>query len=122
MPSQPGSPCKSLQGIQKTESADVGQLQALCKRDYVFALSILLLIGLLGEQQGGMFSSNDEPDVAVVVTEKSVAVLPFVAMSSGPLSKSAAKVAPDLISTACKPAEVSYSRSISWNHLTNPRL
>ena len=72
------------EGIQKTEPATPGQLKALRTRDYVFGISIVLLIGLLGAQQFGMFSGNDQPDAAAVITEKSVAVLPFVAMSSGP--------------------------------------
>jgi len=72
------------EGIQKAEPAAPGQLKALRTRDYVFGTSIVLLIGLLGAQQFGMFSGNDQPDAAAVITEKSVAVLPFVAISSGP--------------------------------------
>lgn len=74
----------TAEGIQKTEPAAAGQLQALRKRDYVFAVSLLVLVGVVGAQQLGMFNGNNEPDVSTVSAEKSVAVLPFVAMSSGP--------------------------------------
>lgn len=71
----------TAEGIQKTEPAAPGQLHALRKRDYLFAVCILLLVGLVGVQQFGNFGDDSE---RAAVVEKSVAVLPFVAMSSGP--------------------------------------